>query len=418
MILARCLGSDDRADLESGFARMALPSAARDYLLEKIPAMQVLVSGLEKDDTRFLRGLSDRSDVPGREEYPLYVASDGRHRPGVALLSGRREQLERLWPLALAEGRQALGDALGRLLQAPRVPAPLLLGENLLRFGARTLVMGIVNVTPDSFSDGGKAFTFDDALAHASALVDAGADLLDVGGESTQPGAPAVSADEECARVVPVIRALRERFVSVPVSVDTTKAAVAKEALAAGATLVNDISGFTFDPALPAVTAEANAACCLMHIQGTPQTMQAAPAYEDVVGEVLERLEASIRTAEAHGISRERIWVDPGIGFGKTLGHNLELLRRLSEFRALGCALLVGTSRKSFLGTLLGGRPPEGRLLATLASISAMAATGGADVVRVHDVAEAREVLAVADAIRRGARAEAPSGGRSGSPDR
>ncbi|OJH37098.1 dihydropteroate synthase [Cystobacter ferrugineus] len=259
--------------------------------------------------------------------------------------------------------------------------------------------MGVVNVTPDSFSDGGRYLRAEDAVAHGLRLAEAGADVLDVGAETTRPGSAPVPAEEQLARLMPVIEGLRART-DVPLSVDTTLAAVAREALRAGVVLVNDISGFRFDPELPRVTAEAGAACCLMHIQGTPETMQLAPHYEDVVDEVLSFLEEGVARAVAAGIPRERVLVDPGIGFGKTLGHNLFLLRRLGELRVLGLPVLVGTSRKGFLGKLAGGRPVEQRLAATLGSVATVAAAGDADFVRVHDVAEARDALAVVDAVR------------------
>jgi dihydropteroate synthase len=259
--------------------------------------------------------------------------------------------------------------------------------------------MGVVNVTPDSFSDGGRYVSAEAAIEHGLKLAQAGADILDVGGESTRPGSQPVSLDEELSRVVPVLEGLRSRT-PVPLSVDTTKAAVAREALKAGASLINDISGFHFDAELPRVVAEARAACCLMHIQGTPQTMQQAPRYEDIMDEVLTFLEEGVSRAVAAGVARESILVDPGIGFGKTLGHNLFLLRRLGDLRVLGLPVLVGTSRKGFLGALTGGKPASERLAATLGSIAAVAALGGADFVRVHDVAQARDALAVTEALR------------------
>lgn len=259
--------------------------------------------------------------------------------------------------------------------------------------------MGVVNVTPDSFSDGGQFFDRSAAIERGVQLSAAGADILDIGGESTRPGSGGVSVDEELARVIPVIEGIRAR-VSTPISIDTTKAAVARAAIQAGASLVNDISGFTFDPELPRVTAELGAACCLMHIQGTPETMQQDPRYDDVVEEIVAFLAGGIARAEAAGVPRGRVLVDPGIGFGKTAGHNLWLLRRLGDFRTLGCPVLVGTSRKRFLGTLTGGKPPQERLWATLGSVAAVAAAGSADFVRVHDVAEAKDAIAVSDAVR------------------
>ncbi|XXF75260.1 dihydropteroate synthase [Myxococcaceae bacterium GXIMD 01537] len=400
MIRARLISADAPADLALAFQRMALPTAAREYLLEKLPAAQVLLTGLTPEAGRFLRGLFDASTAPGREEYPVWVAGDTRTRPGSGLLTGRREQYERLLATAREDAALAgLASALARVLEAQRVPAPLTLGGRTFTFGERTHVMGVVNVTPDSFSDGGRFAAPEAAVAHALKLVEAGVDLLDVGGESTRPGSQPVPAEEELARVLPVVEVLRART-SVPISVDTTKAAVAREVLRAGATLINDISGFTFDADLPRVVAEAGGACCLMHLQGTPETMQRAPHYEDVVDEVLDFLEAGVERAVVAGLPRERIVVDPGIGFGKTLGHNLFLLRRLADLRVLGLPVLVGTSRKGFLGTLTGGRPAGERLAATLGSVAAVAALGGADFVRVHDVAEARDALAVVDALR------------------
>ena len=220
-----------------------------------------------------------------------------------------------------------------------------------------------------------------------------------MGGESTRPGALEVTAEQELARILPVIRELRKRT-PVPISVDTRKAAVAKEALAAGAAMVNDVSGLQFDPGLARVVAEAGAACCVMHIQGTPETMQRDPRYDDVVEEISQFLGAAVARGEAAGIARSKLLVDPGIGFGKTFGQNLFLLRRLEDLRSLGCGVLIGTSRKAFLGHATGGRPAGERLAATLGSISAAAILAGADIVRVHDAAEAKDALAVADAIR------------------
>lgn len=405
MIRARVISADAPVDLELAFRRMGMPTAASEYLLEKLPAFQVLLTGLTLQEGRFLRGLIEASTAPGREEYPFWVAGDQRSRPGSGLLTGRREQFERLLTAARADPALAeLELALARALDV-RAPAPLTLGGRTFSFGERTYVMGIVNVTPDSFSDGGRHFSTEKAVAHGLALVEAGVDILDIGGETTRPGSLPVPAKEELARVLPVVEGLRART-AVPLSVDTQKASVARKVLKAGAALINDISGFTFDAELPRVVAEAGAACSLMHIQGTPLTMQQAPHYEDVVEEVLDFLDAGVGLAVAAGVPRERIIVDPGIGFGKTMGHNLYLLRRLRDLRVLGLPVLVGTSRKGFLGRLTGDKPASERLAATLGSVAAISALGGADFVRVHDVAEARDAVAVADAIR-----EATEGG-------
>jgi dihydropteroate synthase len=259
--------------------------------------------------------------------------------------------------------------------------------------------MGIVNVTPDSFSDGGAFFDTARAVAHGLELAAAGADILDVGGESTRPGSDPVPEPEELRRVVPVVRALAERG-GVAVSVDTTKAAVAAAALAAGATIVNDVSALRFDPALAGVVARAGALLVVMHMQGAPRTMQLDPRYDDLLGEVRAELSAALGRAAAAGVDPEQVLVDPGIGFGKTLEHNLALIDRLGELAALGRPILVGPSRKAFIGRLTGA-PPAERQEGTIAACC-LAAARGAHVVRVHDVAAVRRALVVADAILAG----------------
>lgn len=261
----------------------------------------------------------------------------------------------------------------------------------------RPLVMGIVNVTADSFYDGGRYIDSNLAVAHACRLVEQGADILDIGAESTRPGAGLVTEEEELARVVPVVTALACQ-VSVPISVDTTKSVVARAALDAGASIVNDVSAFRWDREMASVVAQAGAAVILMHMQGTPQTMQLAPQYQDVVTEVADFLDERMHVAVEAGISRTNIVLDPGIGFGKLLDHNLELLDRLSTFRKLGRPLLVGPSRKSFIGQLIG-RPPEHREWGTAAAV-AIAVDRGAGILRVHDVAAMVDIVTVAAAIR------------------
>jgi dihydropteroate synthase len=272
-------------------------------------------------------------------------------------------------------------------------------GPAEIRLGERTLVMGIVNVTPDSFSDGGLFGDAEDAVAHGVRLVDEGADLLDVGGESTRPGSDPVPAEEEFRRVLPVIEGLLAARPGVPVSVDTRKATVARDALGAGATIVNDVSAGS-EPEMFAAIARAGAGMVLMHMKGDPKTMQAEPSYDDVVAEVHEYLRERIEAAVFAGIEADRLAVDPGIGFGKDLGHNLELLRRLDAFRDLGAALLVGPSRKRFIGTLTGVEEPADRIDGTSAAV-AWCAAHGADVVRVHDVKTMARVVKVTDAIAR-----------------
>jgi dihydropteroate synthase len=261
----------------------------------------------------------------------------------------------------------------------------------------RTLIMGIVNVTPDSFSDGGRFATVDLAVQHGLQLFDEGADILDIGGESTRPGAAEVTLEEELERVIPVVELLAAQT-SVPISVDTFKAEVARRAMAAGAVIINDITALSGDPEMPVVAAASGAGVVLMHMQGTPRTMQANPQYGDVVAEIRAYLAERMGAAQSAGIAADRIILDPGIGFGKTIDHNLEIFRRLGEFLELGRPILIGPSRKGFIGRLLGGAPPQERVEGTAAAVTA-AIQGGARVVRVHDVGTMVRVARVADAL-------------------
>jgi dihydropteroate synthase len=256
-------------------------------------------------------------------------------------------------------------------------------------------VMGIVNVTPDSFSDGGQFLDPDSAVEHGLQLAEEGAAILDVGGASTRPGADPVPLDQELARAVPVVERLARA--GQRVSIDTTKREVAEAALEAGATLVNDVSAFRFAPEIAGLVADAGAGCCLVHMRGDPRTMQSKARYDDVVSEVKEFLEERLQAAVDAGIAEERVWLDPGIGFGKNVEHNLELLRRLDEIVAIGRPVVIGTSRKSFLGKLAGGREPDERLPGTIAT-NVLALERGASVFRVHDVAPIADALAIATA--------------------
>lgn len=264
--------------------------------------------------------------------------------------------------------------------------------------GERTLVMGIINLTPDSFSGDGLGAEVEAAMAQGKQMVADGADMLDIGGESTRPGSEPVGEEEELRRVLPVIEGLAAA-VEVPLSIDTYKSRVARAALEAGAHIVNDISGLHADEEVAGVTAEAGAGVVIMHIRGTPREMQKDPKYADVIGEIGDYLEEGIGRAAQAGIAREQLILDPGIGFGKRLEHNLEILRRLREFRSLGCPLLVGTSRKSMIGAILD-LPADQRVEGTAATV-ALAIAAGADIVRVHDVKEMVRVAKVADAIVR-----------------
>jgi dihydropteroate synthase len=257
-------------------------------------------------------------------------------------------------------------------------------------------IMGVVNVTPDSFSDGGLFLDTDDAVRHSLELVAEGADILDVGGESTRPGAEPVTEDEERRRVIPVLERVADAQPRVQLSIDTSKPEVARAALDAGATCVNDVTAFRAAPAMAGLVAERGVECCLMHMLGEPRTMQDDPRYDDVVSEVKAFLEERLAFAVAEGVPEERVMLDPGIGFGKTLEHNLELLRRLDEIVAVGRPVVVGTSRKSFLGRITGREVGE-RLPGTIAT-NVLALERGASVFRVHEVAPVREAWAVAAA--------------------
>ncbi len=278
----------------------------------------------------------------------------------------------------------------------------LRLRSRALVLGERTLIMGVLNVTPDSFSDGGAYLDSEAAIARALALEQEGADILDIGGESTRPGATPIAVEEEQRRILPVIEGVRGKL-RIPISVDTRRAAVAKAALDAGAEIVNDVSGLKADPHLAMVARRTRAPLIVMHMRGTPQTMQKKPFARDVLQNVLSGLRASIAIARRSGVARSHLLVDPGIGFGKSHEQNFELLGRLPELARLGCPIVVGTSRKAFLGEALAkpGEPPlapEERLLGTAATVTA-AILGGAHIVRVHDVAEMARVARIADRI-------------------
>jgi len=278
-------------------------------------------------------------------------------------------------------------------------------GKHRLDFGKRTCIMGVLNVTPDSFSDGGKFFTFDDAVAQGYRLFEEGADILDIGGESTRPFSNPVSEEEEILRVVPVIEKLSKR-IPIPISIDTTKAGVAEQAIKAGASMINDVSSLSLDPKMANVVVDYGVPVILMHMLGNPKTMQNEPFYDDLIGEIKTFFENIIDQAENKGISRLKIIIDPGIGFGKTVGHNLLLIQRLNEFKTLKVPIMIGTSRKAFIRNLLKDNTVE-EINAdsamvesgTQASVAA-AILNGADIVRVHNVANTRVTVKIIDAIK------------------
>jgi dihydropteroate synthase len=268
--------------------------------------------------------------------------------------------------------------------------------EGDLQLGKRTLVMGVLNVTPDSFSDGGLFFDSSKAIEHGLRMAEQGADIIDVGGESSRPGSDAVSVGEELRRVIPVIKGLAARL-EIPISVDTYKAQVAEQAIEAGAQMINDISGLRFDPRMPAVAARYDMPLIIMHIKGTPKTMQQAPLYDDVMGEIIASLREGIARAEQAGVDPHQVIVDPGIGFGKRIQDNLVILNHLDELTVLERPILIGTSRKSFIGAVLNQEVDQ-RMIGTLATV-AVSTLKGAHIVRVHDVAPIRQTTAMVDAI-------------------
>ncbi len=274
-----------------------------------------------------------------------------------------------------------------------------------LDLGKRTCIMGVLNVTPDSFSDGGKFFTFDDAVVQGYKLFEDGADILDIGGESTRPFSDPVSEEEEILRVVPLIERL-SKHISIPISIDTTKAGVAEQAIKAGASIINDISSLRFDPKMADVAVDYGVPVILMHMLGNPKTMQIEPEYDDLITEIKSFLEDAIDRAENRGISRSKIIIDPGIGFGKTFGHNLLLIQRLQELKTLNAPILIGTSRKAFIRNILKDKTdkdinPDSAIVETGTQASVAAAVlNGAHIVRVHDVVNTRVTLKIIDAVK------------------
>ncbi|GAB4251076.1 dihydropteroate synthase [Deferrisoma sp.] len=380
-----------RAELE----RVGADAAGVARMIDKAGFLAIRVEGLRSPAANILK--QEMLSLGGDAAVARGVVNCSAERSD-AIILGTRKQVRRLVRKLRPQpfGLKRLADELQALLGAGE-PVEFRWHGGTLRLEARPLVMGILNVTPDSFSDGGEFFDRDAALERALAMVEEGADLLDVGGESTRPGAPLVSQDEEERRVLPVIEHLAHR-VGVPISVDTYKAAVARKAVDAGAAIVNDVSGLRMDPEMARAVAETGAGLVVMHMRGDPRTMQSDTTYDDLVGEIFRALEESVDRAVEAGVDRSRVWIDPGIGFGKSAGQNLVLLRRLGEFRSLGCPILVGASRKSFIGKTLGIDDPKDRLEGSLAA-AVLAVAGGARILRVHDVRATRRAADLAWAV-------------------
>jgi dihydropteroate synthase len=366
-------------------------------------ALTITLKGLPADQAALVE-TSIRSTRIGAEPHPAPIFSSSQDRSVVQtrdiVLTGTIDQLRRLSPLLTVDPRisasfaRSIDSLLDNYL---RSDYKIDCRGKVLDLGSHTHVMGILNVTPDSFSDGGQYAEKNAALEHAREMVAQGADIIDIGGESTRPGSEPLTEDEETKRIIPVIERLSAEF-EVPISVDTYKSSVAKKALEAGASIVNDISGLRFSNDMAKVIAAQGAAVVLMHIKGTPRDMQVNPLYRDVIGEIMEYLEESSGIALKAGIDRSRIMIDPGIGFGKTLEHNLTILERLDEFRSLGFPIVLGTSRKRFIGTVLDIAEPKDRVEGSAATV-ALGIERGAGIVRVHDVAYMTKVARMTDAI-------------------
>lgn len=396
-IRVRNVGLDGLESLHHGLRALGFPGPARDMLASTVMQGHFLLTGLSPEALEALRTLLREPEMPRAIEGTT---------PGAVLVSGRlgacKHLGERLQKRAEVPGAAVAGGKLLRACFFAGQRAQVRVGKLVLGEGPAQ-VMGILNVTPDSFSDGGSLQTADELLRRAEALVDAGATILDVGGESTRPkglygeGARPVDAAEERARVEPAIRVLRKRFPDVAISVDTSKAEVARAAIGEGADLINDVRALA-DDELARVVAQAHLPCCLMHMPAEPDEMARHTNYEDVVGEVAERLIEAVDAALARGVRQDGILVDPGFGFGKTYGQNLMLLRELGTLRAaVGRPLLVGTSRKGFLGKATGREVGE-REAATAASV-AIAIAAGASVVRIHDAAACQDAVRLANAM-------------------
>jgi dihydropteroate synthase len=366
-------------------------------------ALAITLKGLPADQSAILLTCI-RSTQIGAEQHPAPISLSPREQAiapvSEIVLTGTPDQLRRLSPLLAREPRipASLAQTIDSLLDNYlRSDYKIDCRGKVLDLGSRTHIMGILNVTPDSFSDGGLYADATRALEHARNMVTQGADIIDIGGESTRPGANPLTEEEELRRIIPVIERLTSE-IAAPVSVDTYKSSVAIKALNAGASIVNDISGLRFSPDMARVVADHGAAVVIMHIKGTPRDMQMNPVYGDVIGEIMDHLEESAAIALKAGIVRNRIMIDPGIGFGKTLEHNLAILERLDEFRALGFPIVLGTSRKRFIGTVLDIAAPKDRIEGSAATV-ALGIQRGARIVRVHDVGYMTKVARMTDAI-------------------
>lgn len=392
----RVLATSNRADLEAELARVGADPASWPIFAAKEEMLAVWIDRLSAAGANILK---QTALACGGDCAVHSAAVSGRVKNTSAILFASRRQLRNLTTRLLQQPECVARLVPDLMVLESRFCKPDLrvrVGARTYDLGARTYVMGVLNVTPDSFFDGGRYLDPDCAVRQAMRLEQDGADFIDIGAESTRPGARPVSVREQVVRLRPVLARLKRR-VGIPLSIDTTSAEVARAALDEGCRMINDISGLRFDPKMARLVATSGFPCIVMHIRGKPRTMQRKPKYTNLMQEITEQLEAAMGRALEAGAKREQLIVDPGIGFGKRLDHNLEILRRLSELRSLGRPILVGPSRKSFIGGVTGLEPQE-RLEGTLAAV-VLASRNGANLVRVHDVRETVRALRVADAI-------------------
>lgn len=404
---ARVLCLDSDADIVREMKLVNVEDAGIRHMLPKARHYMVKLENVRRPIAHILKEtfLSNGGDAAVSRDI---ITAKVSHTD--VILCGTRKQFQRACASLLEQKfgcdklASEIESAIRNFDSPAEVPDPELFSDSRLarvfrEIGRRTIVMGILNVTPDSFSDGGRFVQTSAAVEHGRMMAEQGADIIDVGGESTRPGAEPVDAAVEIDRVVPVIRELAQS-VDAAISVDTYKADVARAALDNGAHIVNDISAASFDPQMITVLVERRCPAIFMHIQGTPRDMQLAPSYTDLMGEICAYLRERIRVAVEAGADERMLMIDPGFGFGKTVEHNLEILRRLKEFRSIGRPLVIGTSRKSTIGKVLGDLPVEERLEGT-ASTAALSIAGGADIIRVHDVKEMARVARMTDAVVR-----------------
>ncbi|MBM4322043.1 MAG: dihydropteroate synthase [Deltaproteobacteria bacterium] len=396
MDLIRCLHITGLREADHEIEKVGVDSTGVKLMRGKALHFNLKVEGIDPRSANILKqemlSLGGDAALDGRVLDCSVGSTDG-------LLMGSQKQFEKLiQKLDSYPHLQKIGHALKEAFQnILKSRFTIRCRRRTFNLGERTLLMGVLNITPDSFSDGGLFFDKDKAIAHGLKMVQEGADIIDIGGESTRPGSKPLGLEEELRRVLPVIDVL-SRESDVPVSIDTYKSEVASRAIEAGAEIINDISGLRFDPELASVAAKTHTPIILMHIRGTPETMQRDVHYDSLFSEIIAYLKESIRRAESAGVDPEQIVVDPGIGFGKTLEDNLNIIKHLPEFRILGKPILLGTSRKTFIGKILDAGPDQ-RLEGTISSI-AIGVLNGAHIIRSHDVLQAKRAIAVADAIR------------------